>query len=247
MKKGITKQQETHPAILEIRSRLSDMRDESHAKVLQRFFKTGPGEYGEGDVFMGLRVPQLRSLARTCPRMELDQIRELLSSPIHEERLLALLILVRSSQKGDDATREKIFRFYLENTEHINNWDLVDLSAEHILGAYLFTRSSEILEKMALSGNLWERRMAVMATFHFIKRGRFDLTLALVKTLLNDREDLIHKVCGWMLREIGKRDIDSEESFLMLHYRSMPRTMLRYAIERFREDKRLKYLKGEII
>lgn len=232
--------------MLEIRMRLSELKDEERARVLQRYFKTGPGEYGQGDVFMGLRLPQLRSLVTGCLHLTLVQLSELMSSPIHEERLLALLILVRQYRKADVDHKERICRFYLDNFRFINNWDLVDLSAGDILGAHLFGRDTEMLKGMAISGVLWERRIAVMATFHFIKNGQFQLTLDLVKSLLNDREDLIHKACGWMLREVGKRDLDAEEAFLRTHYRNMPRTMLRYAIERFPQERRRQYLKGEI-
>jgi 3-methyladenine DNA glycosylase AlkD len=234
-----------NPTIFEIRRRLSEIKDDSHAKTLKRFFKTGPGEYGEGDVFIGIRVPLLRALARTYRHLGVEDSRELLMSPIHEERLLALLILVHSYEKGDEALREMIYGFYLDNTIFINNWDLVDISAEHILGAHLLNRDRIPLVILTSSKNLWERRMAVMATFHFIRRGQFTITLSIVQTLLGDKEDLIHKACGWMLREIGKRNAPLEEEFLQLHYQAMPRTMLRYAIERFPQEKRRQYLKGE--
>jgi 3-methyladenine DNA glycosylase AlkD len=230
--------------IREIRQKLSEIKDDSHARILGRFFKTGPGEYGEGDIFIGLRVPQLRTLARTYEYVKLEDTLELMTSPIHEERLLALLILVRSYKNSDETMKEKIYRFYLENIRFINNWDLVDLSAEHIMGGHLFTRDREPLVLFAHSKILWERRIAIMATFHFIKKGQFTLTFSLVESLLGDKVDLIHKACGWMLREIGKRDIRSEETFLRLHCKTMPRTMLRYAIERFPEDKRQMYLRG---
>ncbi len=229
-----------------IRRKLSEIKDDSHARILQRFFKTGPGEYGQGDIFMGLRMPQLRSLARTYEHLRLEDVLELMRSSIHEERVLALLILVRSYNKSDEMMKEKIYRFYLDNTPFINNWDLVDLSAEHIMGAHLFNRDRKQLVQLAHSKILWDRRIAVMATFHFIRKGQFTLTLSLVESLLGDKEDLIHKACGWMLREIGKRDILSEEAFLRLHCKTMPRTMLRYAIERFPEEKRLMYLRGRV-
>jgi len=165
-------------------------------------------------------------------------------SPIHEERVLALIILVRSYGKGNEAIQERIYRFYLDNTRFINNWDLVDISAEHILGAHLLNRNRKQLTKLAKSKSLWERRIAVMATFYFIKKGQFEDTLSIIQMLLADREDLIHKACGWMLREIGKRDLQSEEAFLRMHSQVMPRTMLRYAIERFPYEKRQHYLKG---
>jgi 3-methyladenine DNA glycosylase AlkD len=236
---------EDNSMIREIRRKLSEINDDSHDRILQRFFKTGPCEYGEGDIFMGLRMPQLRSLARTYEHLRFEEVLELMRSSIHEERLLALLILVRSYNKSDEMMKEKIYRFYLDNTRFINNWDLVDLSAEHIMGAHLFNRDRKQLVQLAQSKILWERRIAVMATFHFIRKGQFSLSLSLVESLLGDKEDLIHKACGWMLREIGKRDLPVEETFLRLHSKTMPRTMLRYAIERFPEDKRLMYLRGE--
>jgi 3-methyladenine DNA glycosylase AlkD len=235
---------DSNSSIHDIRLTLSEIKDDSHAKILGRFFKTGPGEYGEGDIFIGLRVPQLRTLARTYEHLRLDDTHELMMSPIHEERLLALLILVRAYKKSDEMMKEKIYRFYLDNTRFINNWDLVDLSAEHIIGAHLFNRDRKQLVRLSHSKVLWDRRIAVLATFHFIKKGQFTLTFSLVESLLGDKEDLIHKACGWMLREIGKRDIEAEETFLRLHGKTMPRTMLRYAIERFPEEKRQKYLKG---
>jgi len=230
----------------EIRERMSGIKDDAHAQVLRRFFKTGPGEYGEGDVFIGIRVPHLRSLARDYERLGLQSALELLKSPIHEERLLALLILVRAYKKHDEVLQGRIYRLYLENTGFINNWDLVDSSAEHIPGAYLYSRTRKPLVKLAASGSLWERRIAVMATFHFIRKFEYGETLRIIEGLLKDKEDLIHKACGWMLREIGKRDADVEESFLEEHCRNMPRTMLRYAIERFPEKKRQRYLKGTV-
>jgi 3-methyladenine DNA glycosylase AlkD len=230
--------------IRDIRQQLSEIKDDSHAKILGRFFKTGPGQYGEGDIFIGLRVPQLRTLSRIYEHLRLEDALELMRSPVHEERLLALLILVRAYKNSDETMKEKIYRFYLDNTRFINNWDLVDLSAEHIMGAHLFNRDREQLAQLVHSKILWDRRIAVMATFHFIRKGQFTLTLSLVESLLGDKEDLIHKACGWMLREIGKRDIPTEETFLRMHYKTMPRTMLRYAIERFPGEKRLKYLRG---
>jgi 3-methyladenine DNA glycosylase AlkD len=231
---------------LEIRHHLQTLADEDKALVLQRFFKTGPGEYGEGDVFLGIRVPQLRKLAKTHQALALPEITTLLRSPIHEERLLALLILVRAYSRGDMSRQEEIYRLYLEHTAFINNWDLVDASAEHIVGAHLKDRSKEPLYRLARSPLLWERRIAIMATFHYIKEDDYAETLRVAATLLRDREDLIHKAVGWMLREVGKRDVLVEEAFLKEHYRTMPRTMLRYAIERFPEERRQRYLKGEM-
>ena len=220
--------------------------DKEKAQTLLRFFKTAPGEYGEGDVFVGLTVPQIRQLAKEYEALCLSEVRKLLKSPIHEARLLALLILVRAYDRGNIMLREKIYKLYLRNTRRINNWDLVDSSAEHIVGRYLKGRDRLPLHELVRSALLWDRRIAIMATFHFIKGGEYRETLRLAEKLLTDREDLIHKAVGWMLREIGKRDRNAEEAFLKNHYKTMPRTMLRYAIEKFPEERRLKYLMGEI-
>lgn len=233
--------------ISEIRRELNALANEEKAKVLQRFFKTGPGEYGEGDRFLGIQVPQLRKLARQYKNLSLDETVQLLHSPFHEERLLALLILILQYQKGDEPTQRAIYLIYLQNTAFINSWDLVDVSAEHIVGAYLLlSRSREILYDFARSNSLWERRIAILATFHYIKREDFTDTLEISRMLLADKEDLIHKAVGWMLREIGKRNLAVEQDFLNKHCKIMPRTMLRYAIEKFPEDLRKMYLRGEI-
>jgi len=230
----------------EIQNRLKKIGNDEKAKVLQRFFKTGPGEYGEGDIFIGVKVPELRKLAREYQSITEQDVEQLLQSLIHEERLLALLILVRQYAQGDEASKRRIYELYLNNIQYVNNWDLVDASAEHIVGAFLMDKDKEPLFRLAKSENLWERRISVMATFHFIKRGHFSVTLDLVERLLSDKEDLIHKATGWMLREIGKRAMSVEEDFLGAHYQKMPRTMLRYAIERFPECRRQKYLRGQI-
>ena len=232
--------------VKEIRTRLQKLQDKQKAKILQGFFKTGPGEYGEGDIFLGIRVPDLRKLSNECKSLTAEEVLPLLRSPIHEERLFALLILVRAFSKGDGSVRKQIYRMYLDNTRHINNWDLVDISAPHIVGAFLIDKSSRPLYQLAKSNNLWERRIAVMATFHFIRSHQFSETLKVAKILLLDKEDLIHKAVGWMLREIGKRDIECEELFLKEHCKQMPRTMLRYAIEKFSPSKRRMYLDGTI-
>ena len=230
-----------------IRSELRGYSDESDARNLQRFFKTGAGEYGEGDRFIGVRVPSVRRIARKYGKSSLADLRILLRSEIHEERLLALIILVEKYRQGTAGERAQIYELYLSSTAYINNWDLVDTSAEHIVGAYLKNRSRKPLYKLARSGSLWERRIAIMSTFHFIKKGEFDETLKLAEILVNDSEDLIHKATGWMLREIGKRNQSREESFLEKYYQCMPRTMLRYAIEKFPESLRQQYLKGTIV
>jgi len=210
------------------------------AKILQRFFKTGKGEYAEGNVFLGIVVPETRKIVQKYNSLRLEDVAKLLRSKIHEERLAALLIMVNKFQTGKG--KEKIYNLYLKNTKYINNWDLVDLSADKIVGDYLFNKPKAILRKLAKSKSIWERRIAIMATFNFIKNNKFEETLKIAKILLNDKHDLIHKAVGWMLREVGKRDLKTEEKFLKKYYKKMPRTMLRYAIEKFPERKRKQYL-----
>jgi 3-methyladenine DNA glycosylase AlkD len=233
--------------INEIQNQLAGFSNPEDGEFLQRFFKTGPGQYGEGDLFRGIRVPVLRRLSKAHQDIPLDLAEQLLRSAYHEDRLLALLILVRKFADADETGKAAIYTRYLDNTRFINNWDLVDISAMHIVGAYLFDKNKEPLYQLARSGHLWERRIAILATFHFIKRNSFDETLRIAGILLTDKEDLIHKAVGWMLREVGKRDMKSEEAFLCAHYRQMPRTMLRYAIEKFPPEKRLSYLKGTVL
>lgn len=230
----------------QIRAALQKLKDDQRAQALQRFFKTGPGEYGEGDVFLGICVPDLRRLAREYRGIRLSEINRLLKSKFHEERSLALMLLVHAYSKGDEATKKSIYEMYLGSTRFINNWDFVDLSAHHIVGHYLSDKSKEPLSRLAKSDSLWERRIAIISTFYFIKRGEFAETLKVSKMLLSDKEDLIHKAAGWMLREVGKRDLATEEKFLIAHYERMPRTMLRYAIEKFPEPRRQMYLRGAI-
>jgi 3-methyladenine DNA glycosylase AlkD len=235
------------PTLNDVHERTRALGNAGDAAILQGFFKTGPGEYGEGDRFLGIRVPVLRGLVREFQDLPLADVIELLHSEFHEERLLALLLMVRQYGRGDAAAREAIFRAYLENTQLINNWDLVDLSAEHVVGPHLPTPADRaLLDRLARSEMLWERRIAILATFHYIKKKDFADALRISEILLGDRHDLIHKAVGWMLREVGKRDLEAEEGFLRAHYRRMPRTMLRYAIEKFPEPKRLQYLRGEI-
>lgn len=210
-----------------------------------RFFKTGKGEYGEGDIFLGITVPETRIVAKQYKDLSLKEIEKLLQSKIHEERLLALVILVNQFKKVDEVKQKQIFDMYLANTKYINNWDLVDCSAEYIIGGYLMNKSKAILKKIAQSKSIWERRIAIMATFQFIKQKQHKDTFIIAKILLQDEHDLIHKAVGWMLREVGKRISESiEETFLKQHHQKMPRTMLRYAIERFDESKRKRYLNG---
>jgi 3-methyladenine DNA glycosylase AlkD len=229
-----------------LRFALRKLADPRQAVILQRFFKTGPGEYGEGDIFIGVKVPQVRSVVKAHRAAPMSAIRELLRSKIHEERFLALMLLVEQYGRGGEKERAAIFNMYLKHMKYINNWDLVDLSAPHIVGRHLEMRDRSVLAGFAKSRSLWERRIGILAAFWFIKKGEFTDALAISEILINDRHDLIHKAVGWMLREIGKRDIAVEEEFLKRHYKSMPRTMLRYAIERFSEKKRQAYLKGTI-
>lgn len=226
-----------------IRDALAASANPRDVPVLQRFFKTGRGEYAEGDIFIGVRVPATRAVLRRCGAIGEATILALLRSPIHEERLLALLLWVRDFERGDSTRRQAIYRGYLSNTEHINNWDLVDVSADPIVGGWLFARNRAPLRRLARSASLWERRIAVLATFHFIKHGESADTVALAERLLDDPHELIHKAVGWMLREVGKRvSSNALDAFLDAHAARMPRTMLRYAIERLPERKRRVYL-----
>ncbi len=226
-----------------LRHELQLLANPEKAEVLRRFFKTGPGQYGEGDVFIGVVVPLSRKIAKRYADLPFEQVVMLLKSKIHEERLIALFILIGQFNKGDEEKKEQIFRLYLKHTAFINNWDLVDLSADKIVGAHLYGKPRDLLYRLAQSQNLWERRISIIATFHFIKQGRYEETLAVASLLVRDREDLIHKAVGWMLREVGKRCAEeAEEAFLCEHLAHMPRTMLRYSIERFGPEKRRFYL-----
>ena len=232
--------------ISKLRSKIKTLADKEVAETMQWFFKTGKGDYGEGDIFIGLKVPLQRKLAREFKDLSLAEIGELLNSSIHEERLISLIILIDKYQKTDEKGKKLIFNFYLKQRKGINNWDLVDISAPKILGRYLLEKDKGILFKFAVSKNLWERRIAIISTQEFIKNNNFKTTLQIASMLIKDEHDLIHKAVGWMLREIGKKDIALEEKFLRVHYKEMPRTMLRYAIEKFPETKRKKYLQGKI-
>lgn len=227
-----------------ILARLREMEDPEDARFLQRYFRTGPGEYGEGDRFLGIRVPVLRKLARAYRGTPLDEVAALLRSEWHEARLLALLLMVDAYARGDAPTREAVHRLYLGSTRYVDNWDLVDTSAPHLVGAHLAAGDRGELERLARSDSLWERRIAILATQHFIRRGEFGTALRIAELLVADPHDLIHKAVGWMLREIGDRDRAAMEAFLRRHLRSMPRTMLRYAIEKFPPELRQAYLKG---
>ena len=228
----------------DVRRVLQELADPKIAEHSQRFFKTGKGEYGEGDRFLGIRVPVLRKQVVQLRDLPLAETWKVLASPLHEERLFALLMLVRKFDKGDAKIRQSIYQRYLRSTRYINNWDLVDSSAHHIVGVYLQSRSRQPLYELAHSKSLWERRIAIIATYHYIKSNNFEDALSLSTVLRDDSEDLIHKAVGWMLREIGKRHLATEKAFLADHYREMPRTMLRYAIERFTDEERQAYLRG---
>ena len=225
-----------------IERRLRALGDRDRAEHHKRFFRTGPGQYGEGDRFLGVTVPGIRAVARELKDVGIDTLAGLLQSPWHEARLLALVLLVRAYKRGDAAAREAVYRLYLANTHRINSWDLVDVSAADIVGAHLLDGDRALLDRLARSESLWERRVAIIATAHFIRRDQFDDTLRIAAVLVDDRHDLIHKAVGWMLREVGKRDRAAEERFLRRYASRMPRTMLRYAIERFPAPLRTRYL-----
>ncbi|MAG11278.1 MAG: DNA alkylation repair protein [Parcubacteria group bacterium] len=222
------------------------LKNEEKIPIFQNFFKTGKGEYGEGDVFLGLAVPQTRSVAKEFSGLGFKDIKKLLHSKYHEERLCALLMLVHRFEKGSQNQQKEICDFYITQAKYVNNWDLVDLSADKIMGVYLLDRKKTILTTFAKSENLWERRISIIATYAFIKRGQFQETIRIAKILLQDKHDLIHKAVGWMLREVGKRELSVMEKFLQQHYKKMPRTMLRYAIEKLSEQKRQAYLKSKV-
>lgn len=225
---------------------LKDLADKTRAKHSQRFFKTGPGEYGEGDVFLGVKVPLQRNIAKKYRSLPAVEIEKLLQHKIHEVRLTALMLMVYKVEKGGPNELEAMSELYLNNLHSLNNWDLVDSSSHHILGRFLTNKNRDILYKLAHSEDLWEKRIAMITCLYFIKQKDFKDALTIAEILLNDEHDLIHKAVGWMLREIGNRDLATEESFLKTHYKTMPRTMLRYAIEKFEEPLRLKYLHGKI-
>ncbi|MGY4884943.1 MAG: DNA alkylation repair protein [Nanobdellota archaeon] len=233
----------------ELKKEINEAKNPEQAKNLQRFFKTGKGQYGEGDIFLGIKVPVTRKIVKKYWKyISLKDIQELLNSKFHEERLIGLLILVEAYKKSkkDKMKQREIYEFYLKNTNRINNWDLVDLSAHKIVGDFCSIEGTEILKMLAKSDNLWERRIAIISTAAFINKRIFGETLAISDMLMNDKHDLIHKAVGWMLREVGKRNVEVLEIFLKDRYKTMPRTMLRYSIEKFPEEKRKAYLKGEI-
>lgn len=216
------------------------------AAFLQRFFKTGPGQYAEGDVFLGLVVPLTRSIAKANKKTPLEELQKLIESPYHEARLCALLIVVERFKKATPEEQEKLYRFYLSNATRINNWDLVDVTCPHVVGTYLLDKDRSSLHALARSENLWEQRIAIVSTLTFIRHREYDDTLALAEYFLTHPHDLIHKAVGWMLREVGKKDRDTLTAFLERHATRLPRTALRYAIEHYPEDQRLYFLKKKI-
>ena len=230
------------PSLFQFKKELKKISDPEQAKILQRFFKTSKGEYGEGDIFLGVKVPDQRKIVGKFNELFLDDVRKLLNSNIHEHRMSALFILINKYKKADESGKKKIFDFYLRNTKNINNWDLVDISAPKIVGDYLSGKPKNVIYKLSESNNLWEKRIAIVSTWAFIRNNEFSDTLKISKIFLADKHDLIHKAAGWMLREVGKRDQEIEEEFLKKYYLRMPRTMLRYAIEKFDEEKRRFYL-----
>lgn len=232
-------------AALRLTARLRALGNPRDARILQGFFKTGPGDYGEGDVFLGVRMPALHTLVREERRATtLAQAEALLASPLHEARMLGVLLMVEIFRSGDKILRHRTYESYMTHRSHINNWDLVDLSAPHIVGGWLATRSRRPLDRLARSRILWDRRIAMLATFHFIRQGDFADTLRLAERLLADEHDLMHKAAGWMLREVGKRDAAVLRAFLTEHVARMPRTMLRYAIEKFPGPERRRWQKA---
>jgi 3-methyladenine DNA glycosylase AlkD len=230
---------------MELIEELKKVSNSKRKKANEWFFKTNPGDYGEGDKFIGVSMPNIRLTIKEFNDLSLERIQEYLASEIHEVRMASLLILVHNYQ-SNPSSRELIVNFYLNNSKYINNWDLVDSTAHKILGHYLFDKPKDIIYKLSHSQDLWERRISIISTFYFISKNKFSDSLKIAENLLHDSHDLIHKAVGWMLREIGNRDLQTEEDFLKKHYKTMPRTMLRYAIEKFPEEKRQAYLKGKI-
>ena len=226
-----------------INTRLEALADLPTSEILRRFFKTGPGEYGEGDRFRGIRVPVLRKLCREFRHAGVEVISELLDSPWHEDRMLALLLLIERYRASSESSREALYDFYCSRSDRVNNWDLVDVSCPHIVGHHLNTRDRSPLYRFIESSNLWDRRIAIVSTFHFIRDNNFTDTLILAERLLADPKELLHKATGWMLREVGKRDLSQLEAFLERHATVMPRTALRYAIERLPEEERRGWLR----
>lgn len=233
----------THKAV---EGALKELIDDNRADAARWFFKTGPGEYGEGDEFIGITVPNQRKVAKQYKDLERSELQKLLDSPIHEHRLTGIFILTSQFERGDERAKKSIYTMYLKNVAkgNVNNWDLVDSSAHKIVGSYLLDKPRDVLYELVESESLWEQRVSIIATAWFINNDQFGDTLLISEKLLNHEHDLIHKAVGWMLREVGKRDVPAEQEFLDKHYEQMPRTMLRYAIEKFPESTRQQYLKG---
>jgi len=233
--------------MLQIEKEIEEHKNEKKAELLQRFFKTGKGEYGEGDIFYGIMVPIQREIVKQFSDLSFNDLQTLLNTKIHEKRLIALLILVKQFEKAnkikDEKKQKEIFEFYLKNVRNINNWDLVDLSAPRICGIYLLDKDKSILYKLASSNNLWEKRISILSTFWFIKENKFEDAIKLAELFLKEKHDLMHKAVGWMLREIGKKDKQVLINFLNKHYKNMPRTMLRYSLERLSEKEKKFYMK----
>ena len=238
--------QDTHTMLSKLKYELKQIANPEKATILQKFFKTGKGEYGEGDIFLGVTVLEQRKIAKRYVDLDLKDIKELLSNKVHEYRLTGFLILIYKFEKADEKEKKGIVDFYLKNIKSANNWDLIDCVADKILGSYLINKDKEILYELAKTDNLWKKRIAIISTFEFIKNDQFEDTLKISEILLNDEHDLIHKAVGWMLREVGKRDIEIEEAFLKKYYKTMPRTMLRYAIEKFDGKKKEFYMNRKI-
>jgi 3-methyladenine DNA glycosylase AlkD len=230
----------------ELKNNLKESAIAEKAAFFPRFFKSGPGEYGEGDMFIGVTVPLQRKIAKTYKDLSLEELSELINDDIHEYRSTALFILTARMAKADEMEEETLAHFYLDHKDRVNNWDLVDCSAHLILGKFLYNRDRDLLYYLAHSEDLWDKRKAIIATMYYIKKGQFEDTLKISEVLLHDKHDLIHKAVGWMLRVVGDMDPEVEEGFLKKHYKTMPRTMLRYAIEKFPEEKRKAYLTGSI-
>ncbi len=225
---------------------LQKLADKEKAQIYSKFFKTGRGEYGEGDIFIGLTVPQQRAIAKKYMNLSLPKIKQILRSRVHEHRFTGLVILTEKYKKGTEQDRANIFDFYLNSTKYINNWDLVDVTCSRIVGDFLLNKDKKILYNLAKSKNLWERRIAIVSTLNFVSNGEINDALALSEILLLDKHDLIHKAVGWVLREVGKKDEKALLKFIEQHYKDIPRTTLRYAIEKFPEEKRKKILGGEL-
>src|SRR3989344_2477275 len=238
--------QDFNTMLKKIKEDLEKAANPEKVNIYQRFFKTGKGEYGEGDIFIGLTVPKQREIAKKYVSLDLNDVKDLLSNKVHEYRLTGFLILVYKFEKADEKEKKNIVEFYLKNIKSANNWDLIDCVADKILGNYLIDKDKEILYELAKTDNLWKKRIAIISTFGFIKNNQFEDTVKISEILLKEKHDLIHKAVGWMLREVGKRDIKTEEVFLKKYYKTMPRTMLRYAIEKFDSKKKAFYMNRKI-